>query len=66
MLRRAALLAFVKTVTTIANPSASTTNVGASLIGLGLSIAVTIVCLLSGQVPGLTPSAAPAMLPTVS
>lgn len=66
LLRGGATLAFVGMAITLAYPTAATTILGAALIGSGLSIAVPVVFSLSGGIPGLTASAALAMVTTVS
>ncbi len=66
LLRGGGLLAFVGMAVTLAYPTPWTTILGASLVGSGLSIAVPIVFSASGKIPGLTASAALAMVTTIS
>ncbi len=66
LLRGGAILAFLGMAVTIAYPSPWSTILGAALVGSGLSIAVPIVFSLSGRIPGLSASAALAMVTTIS
>ena len=59
-------LALAGLAMSLAFPSPATTIAGATLVGTGLSVAVPIVFSLSGKLPGLSPSAALAMVTTIS
>ena len=66
LLRYGSWVALLGMVVTLVYPTALTTILGATLVGCGLAVAVPIVFSLSGKVPGLTASAAMAMVTTIS
>ena len=66
ILRWGSLLALGGLALSLALPHPFTTILGAGLVGTGLSVAVPIVFSLSGKLPGLSPSAALAMVTTIS
>lgn len=66
LLRYGSMLAFVGLGLSLLVPHPATTIIGAGLVGVGLSVAVPIVFSLSGKLPGLSPSAALAMVTTIS
>ena len=66
LLRAGAALAFAGMAVTLLYPTAWTTVLGSASIGLGLSVAVPIVFSLSGQIKGLSASAALSMVTTIS
>ncbi len=66
LLRGGALLALCGMILTLAYPTPLTTIAGATLVGAGLAVAVPIVFSLAGNIPGLSASAALAMVTTIS
>ena len=66
LLRYGALVAFGGMALTIGVATPASTIAGAALVGTGLSVAVPIVFSLSGGIPGLSASAALAMVTTIS
>jgi len=66
LLQSGAIVAFVGLGLSLLVPHPITTIVGAGLVGTGLCVAVPIAFSLSGKLPGLTPSAALAMVTTIS
>jgi len=66
LLRWGAVLAFSGLGLSLLVPLPATTIIGAALVGTGLSVAVPIVFSLAGNLPGIAPSAALAMVTSIS